>query len=235
MPSGNKRVKLYVAEEQQLLRDAYLPFLASHPGVEVVGSSGETSGDAVIGAVKALRPDVLLLGGKTLQPAAAEKLAEVRESCPELALILLAASYDPRGMKALREFVKSVRAGCAILLKQTIDTADQLGQMVLSVAQGRIVVDPEVMGGLISSVDGSSAVLKDLSSREVEVLSWMARGYRNDTVAEVLNIDLKTVERHINGIYSKLGDCPPSRHSRVYAVMLYLRATGQLPPSAIDS
>lgn len=70
--------------------------------------------------------------------------------------------------------------------------------------EGRIIIDPMVMEGLIKTGDGHGAFLRDLSPRELEVLSWMAKGYRNDTIADVLSRDVKTVERHINNIYSKL-------------------------------
>ena len=72
--------------------------------------------------------------------------------------------------------------------------------MIQAVAQGRVIVDPMVMEGLVSPKEVSSAVLPGLSPREMEVLSWIAKGYRNDTIADVLSRDVKTVERHINNI-----------------------------------
>ena len=59
-----------------------------------------------------------------------------------------------------------------------------------------------LMERLIRTGDTRSSFLKDLSPRELEVLSWMAKGYRNDTIADVLSRDVKTVERHINNIYT---------------------------------
>ncbi|MBF8268215.1 MAG: Response regulator protein VraR, partial [Dehalococcoidia bacterium] len=56
-----------------------------------------------------------------------------------------------------------------------------------------------------------------------------AKGYRNNTIGEVLCVEPKTVERHINSIFGKLSNCPESKHTRVHAITLYLRATGQLP------
>jgi len=123
--------------------------------------------------------------------------------------------------------------GCAYLLKHTIDTVDQLTQVICSVAEGRVILDPAVMEGLIATGDAHGSFLKDLSPRELEVLSWMAKGYRNQTIAEVLFLDPKTVERHINNIYSKLGNCPEAKHPRVYAVTLYLRACGLLPAEQV--
>ena len=86
-----------------------------------------------------------------------------------------------------------------------------------------------VMEGLIGAGEAKTALLKDLTHRELEVLSWMAKGFRNSTIADVLCVDPKTIERHINSIYSKINMGAESKHPRVHATILYLKATGQLP------
>ncbi|MCH7552578.1 MAG: response regulator transcription factor [Chloroflexi bacterium] len=229
MASPRGKISLYIAEEQQILREAYQSFFVSSSEIEVVGSSGDTSSEALIRAVGALSPRVILAGIKVLQPAIVEDLVVARHQCPASAMVLLSASYDVKGITALREFPRSSSTGCAYLLKHTIDTVDQLIQVITSVDQGRIILDPTVMEALISTGENKTSYLKDLSPRELEVLSWMAKGYRNNTIAQVLCLEPKTVERHINNIYSKLGDIPDTRHTRVHAITLYLRATGQLP------
>ena len=225
-------IKLYVVEEQQILREAYHSCFSAQPSIQVLGASGDTSDESLLLAAATLRPNVMLLGVKTVQAATVEKLGMLRESSPNLALVLLFAFYDLKGIKALREHSRDATVGCAYLLKHTIDTAEQLTQVVYSVAEGRIIVDPMVMDELIKSGDGRSGFLRDLSPRELEVLGWMAKGYRNDTIAQVLSRDIKTVERHINNIYGKLmagEESDDSRDRRVYAALTYLRATGLLP------
>ena len=222
-------MQLYIAEEQQILREAYQAFFLPHPAVSVVGSSGDTSIESLMNAAITLRPTVMLVGFKVLQAATVEQLGRIREADPNIAIALLSASYDVKGIKALREFSRGATTGCAYLLKHTIDTVDQLTQVVQSVSEGRIILDPAVMESLMTSLDPKSTFLKDLSPRELEVLSWMAKGYNNHTIADVLCLEPKTIERHINGIYNKLGTTPDSKHARVHAVTQYLRATGALP------
>ncbi|MCH7482548.1 MAG: response regulator transcription factor [Chloroflexi bacterium] len=224
-----KRLRLYIAEEQQILREAYQTFFLPHPTIEVVGASGDTSIESLVGAAATLKPTVMLLGFKVLHADTVDRLKEIRQVEPNTAIALLSASYDVKGIKALREFSRGASVGCAYLLKHTIDTVEQLTQVVQSVSEGRIILDPAVMEGFINSIDAKSTFLKDLSPRELEVLSWMAKGYNNHTIADVLCLEPKTIERHINGIYNKLGTTPDSKHARVHAVTLYLRATGALP------
>ena len=153
----------------------------------------------------------------------------VRERCSDVAIVLLSSSYDLKGIKALRELSRESSAGCAYLLKHTIDTVEQLTQVIYSVAEGRIILDPTVMEGMTATGDAQSSLLKELSPRELEVLGWVAKGYRNDTIAGVLCLDVRTVERHINNIYSKLQNSLGTNQLRVSAALLYLRATGLLP------
>ena len=97
------------------------------------------------------------------------------------------------------------------------------------------MVDPTVMEGLLSAGDRSSSHLQELSPRELEILGWVAKGYRNNTIADLLSRDVKTIERHLNNIYSKLqsgteDEDDEAQHPRVRATLLFLRATGLLPP-----
>ena len=234
MPKTLGRLKLYIAEEQQILREAYRSFFLPQENIEVLGCSDDTGGDVLAVAASTLKPDVMLVGFKGLQPATIEKLELIRESCPDVGLVILSAFYDVKGIKALREFVRDTSVGCAYLLKHTIDTVEQLTQIICSVAEGRIILDPAIMEELIGSADSKPSLLRDLTRKEIEVLSWMARGYRNSTIAEVMFVEPKTVERHINGIYAKLEDDSDSNHARVHAIILYLRATGLLSPGDSD-
>ena len=237
LATSKAKITIYLAEEQPILRDAYQSFFSAHPEIQIVGASDDTSADSIVQAAKHYQPNVMVLGVKSVQQSTVEKLASLREACPNIGLVLLFAFYDTHGMKALREFSRDTSAGCAYLLKHTVDTVDQLTQMISAVAEGRIIVDPVVMEGLIKNGDPQSSFLSELSPRELEVLSWMAKGYRNDTIAGILSRDVKTVERHINNIYSKLQNNkldddemqPGSLHPRVRAALSYLKATGLLP------
>lgn len=227
--AASKTVNLFVAEEQQILKEAYRAFFATHPSINLVGCSSDTSAEALVAAATSADPKVILVGVKSLLTTTVEKLEILQENFPQAGVVLLFAIYDAGGIKALREFSRRSPAGRAYLSKHTIDTVDQLSQAVLSVAEGRIIVDPAVMEVLIKTTDAPGSMLRDLSPRALEVLGWMAKGYRNESIADVLSRDVKTIERHINSIYSTLlGPEDDSKHPRVRAALMYLRATGLL-------
>ena len=222
-------VTLFLAEEQQILLQAFRSFFDGQPTVDLLGSSGDTSSEALIQAAEEMCPKVMLLGVKALRPSTVEILESLRDACPDLAIVLLFAFYDSKGIKALREYSRDVSVGRAYLLKHTIDTVDQLTHAITSVAEGRMIVDPMVMEELIKNGDTHSRMLQELSPRALEVLHWVSKGYRNETIAGVLSRDVKTIERHINNIYTTiLGSDDEAKHPRVRAALMYLRATGVL-------
>ena len=229
-PQVDNKVKLLIAEEQEILREAYQSFFSNHPSIEAINSSGDTDGEVLVGKARSLKPDVILLGIGVLQASQVEVLEMLGENCPEVAIVLVSAAYDINSFDALRQHSRGTSIGCAYLLKHTINSVRELTHVILGVAEGRVIIDPAVRDGLIASPNPPASLLKELSPRELEVLSWMVKGYRNRTIADILFLELKTVERHINSIYSKLGNCPESKEMRVHAITLYLRATGQLPP-----
>ena len=227
--AGKKTITLYVAEEQEILKVAYQSFFSANLGIEVLASSGDTSAQSLVDAATNLEPDVMLIGFKAVQRDTVERLEILRDACPRVPLVLLFAFYDDQGISALRDFSRDTSAGRAYLLKHTIDNVEQLTQAIHSVAEGRVIIDPTVMEALIGTGDAQSGILRDLSPKALEVLSWVAKGYRNDSIAEVLSRDVKTIERHINNIYTTLlGAEDELGHPRVRAALMYLRANGLL-------
>ena len=165
-PKGT--IGLFLAEEQQILREAYQSVFSAQSNIELLGSTADTPTDFLAGMVQALKPEVIILGVKAVQPCTVEKLEALLEVCPHMGLVLLLAMYDGQGIKALREFSRDSSTGCAYLLKHTIDTVEHLTQVVSSVAEGRIIVDPMVMEELIRTGDSGNGVVQELSPKEMD-------------------------------------------------------------------
>src|SRR5918997_2153930 len=89
------------------------------------------------------------------------------------------------------------------------------------VARGGSVVDPKVVDALVRARSARSP-LALLTPREQEVLAEMATGKDNGAIAAALVLSLRAVEKHINGIFAKLGLAEePEVHRRVKAVLLH--------------
>ena len=72
--------------------------------------------------------------------------------------------------------------------------------------------------------------LKQLTNKELEILGLLSRGHTNITIAQALYINIKTVEHHLNSVYSKFKTDADfsNKHPRVSAARLYLQEIGEL-------
>ena len=225
--SAQNTVSVFLAEEQEIFRASFIAAFKQRDSLTLVGSAHGVFSESLISAALQLRPQVMVVGVKGLQPATVETLERLHEACPDIALVLLFSYYSQRGMKCLREFSREASVGRAYLPKHTIDTMDQLEQTVHLVAEGRVIIDPSVMEGLFRTEGATAGTLKGLSPKALEVLKWVSKGYRNEAIADTLSRDTKTVERHINNIYTTLDtDNSGGLHPRVHAALTYLKAIG---------
>ena len=88
-------------------------------------------------------------------------------------------------------------------------------------------MDDQIRGRATASAaangDHPRSALASLTRRQLQVLALMAKGHNNAAIARRLVLEEKSVENHINGIFTQLrlkGD--PAAHRRVKAVLLYL-------------
>jgi DNA-binding NarL/FixJ family response regulator len=115
-------------------------------------------------------------------------------------------------------------AGFGYLLKDRVTAIDEFLDAVRRVAERGTAIDPEVVGQLMGRRREQDP-LEDLSPREREVLGLMAEGLSNRGICARLVLSPKTVETHVNSIFTKLRLAPaPDDHRRVLAVLAFLRA-----------
>jgi DNA-binding NarL/FixJ family response regulator len=177
--------------------------------------------------VSELCPDVLLLSVKKLDINTIEGLEQIRNNCPRTGIVILLVYYSSQDIDLLRRLALSGEGGMALFLKQSLDKIDQLCQTVLAVSQGQVILDPPLATFMFAGKP-ECPFLKQLTTRELEILSLLSQGYTNSAIAGTLFIDIKTVEHHLNSMYSKLKADPGynDKHLRVSAARLYLETIG---------
>ena len=222
-------VRLYVIEEQEIYREVYKCILPTHANVELlqVSASGETG--TLTRSVAELRPNVLLLSVKKLDINIIEELEQIRNNYPKMGIVILLVFYSSQDIDLLRRLALSGEGGMALFLKQSLDKIDQLYRTIMAVGQGQVILDPPLATFMFAGKP-ECPFLKQLTTRELEILSLLAQGYTNSSIAETLFIDIKTVEHHLNSMYSKLkADTGYNdKHLRVSAARLYLETMGDL-------
>jgi len=225
----SETISLYVVEEQEIYREVYRRGLAGRGDIEVLRISENCDSGVMMQAVAELRPQVLLLSVKKLDAGIIEELERIRAAHPLMGIVILIIFYSSQDIELLRRLAIRGESGMALFLKQSLDTVDQLCRTVMAVSQGQVILDPPLATYMFAGKP-DCPFLKQLTTRELEILGLLARGYTNSAIAATLFIDIKTVEHHLNSMYSKLKTDPEynTKHLRVSAARLYLETMGGL-------
>jgi len=207
------KVRVFIADDHELVRYALRTLLESEGSIEVVGEAAD-SDSAIAGCID-IHPDVLLLDMRMPGPGGVEVCRQVKERCPDVNVLVL-TSFDEDD-----EVFGVLSAGaCGYLLKDT--RPDQVVSAVLSVADGQAVFDNGVASRVIQGRREPETKLpggEQLSDREMEVLSLMAEGMSNKEIGRSLWIGETTVKTHVSHILRKL-----EQSDRTQAVLAAVKA-----------
>ena len=215
-------IRVVVAEDNYLVREAVVRLLSSSPEIEVVGACEDF--DDLIGTVETEHPDVVVTDIR-MPPTGTDEgvraAKQLRQEHPEIGVVVLSQYVEPGYALELLDTGSERRA---YLLKERVSDVDQLLRAIEEVARRGSVIDPKVVEALVTARSRrADSRLEYLTPREQEVLAEMAQGRNNAAVASALGLSERAVEKHINSVFSKLGlSEEPDVNRRVKAVLLYL-------------
>jgi DNA-binding NarL/FixJ family response regulator len=205
-------IRVLIADDQSLVRAGFRLVLENHPDIEVVGEA--SNGREAVYSAGRLSPDVVLMD---IRMPELDGIGATREiTARDQARVLVLTTYD------LDEYVyDALQAGASgFLLKDT--PPEQLADGIRAVAGGEALLAPTVTRRLIEEFTrvGRSPrerppELDELTPREVEVLTLLARGLSNAEIAAELVLGETTVKTHVTHVLGKLG-----LRDRVQAVVL---------------
>jgi DNA-binding NarL/FixJ family response regulator len=223
-PQAGERppIRVVLADDAYLLREALKHLLQSVPAIVVVGECDDAR--AVADLVDRERADLLITDIR-MPPSGDDQgiqlSVQLRQSHPALGVIVL-STYSEVAY-ALRLFQDGAD-GRGYLLKDRIRDRAQLLQAVKTVSDGGFAIDPTIVEDLVHShYETRGSRLHELTPRELETLSLVAEGKSNAAIAESLVLTKRAVEKHVNSIFAKLelGD-PEHVSRRVTAALVYL-------------
>jgi DNA-binding NarL/FixJ family response regulator len=225
MTTDGPPIRVILADDSYLVREAIEHVLHESDEVEVVASCGDR--DSLLSAIEAEQPDVVVTdirmppsdSDEGLQVAAALRLTH-----PDVGVVVLSQYVEPRYGLALLE---TGSEGRAYILKERIQHGGQLLSAIEAVSQGGSVIDSKVVESLVAAQRrAEDSPLAELTPRELEILSFVARGHDNQAIADELVLTKRAVEKHINAIFLKLGLTYATDVSRrVKAALIYLAET----------
>jgi DNA-binding NarL/FixJ family response regulator len=209
------KIRILIADDHRLFRQGLRHVFETCEQIEVVGEA-ETGRQAVMVA-RRLRPDVVLMDINMPDLDGVQATHLISEINPACRVIILT-------MYRRDQYVfEAIKAGARGYLLKDIDE-HQLIEAIFAVQRGEALVDPSLAARLldefrrISSQANTASSQEALSEGEMQVLSLVAQGADNKTVAEQLNLSERTVANRLSEIYRKL-----HVNSRTQAALVALR------------
>jgi DNA-binding NarL/FixJ family response regulator len=215
-------MRVVIADDDLLVR-AGIAALLRDAGIDVVAEA--SSADELMDAIDAQPPDVAIVDIRMPPTRTDEGLRaarEIRERHPQIAIVILSEHVEAgTATRALAESPERL----GYLLKQRVTDLDEFVGTLRRVARGGSALDPLVVSRLLAAGTADDGPLHALTPREREVLQLVAEGRSNQAIAQQLVITLRSAEKYVSSIFSKLG-LPDTggEHRRVLAVLQFLHA-----------
>jgi DNA-binding NarL/FixJ family response regulator len=221
-------IRILITDDQALVRTGFRVIVDAEPDLEVVGEAAD--GRAAIDETLRLHPDVVLMDIRMPNLDGIEATRRIAAKGPRGPRVLILTTFD------LDEYVyEALRAGASgFLLKDA--GAEELLHAIRVVAAGEALLSPSITRRLIADyasrppTSEHPAALAELTPRELEVLSFVARGLSNSDIARRLVLGEATIKTHVARIFQKL-----NLHDRAQAVVLAYESGLVTPGEAADT
>lgn len=209
-----------IAEDAFIVREG-VKMLLEEAGYDLMAAVENY--DELLEAVEEHIPDVVITDIRmppTRTDEGVRAARQIRESHPGTGVVVLSQYVEPD--YALKLFDAGAD-GLAYLLKERLGDLEQFEHAIDEVSNGRSVIDPRVVDALVEARTRPESPLGRLTEREMEVMSEVAKGKTNSAIAETLFLSERSIEKHINSIFTKLDLLPEKEtNRRVRAVLMFL-------------
>ncbi|MDZ7833654.1 MAG: response regulator transcription factor [Desulfobacterales bacterium] len=192
---------VFIAEDHQLFRDGLKAMLAAREGLEVIGEARD--GLEAINSIKKKQPDLLLLDLSMPRLSGISVIKELRRHFSDMRILVL--TIHESDQYVIETFEAGANGYC---IKDA--SREELLLAITSILNGKTYISPGIADNVMEGyLEGhkkikSKSSWENLTHREREVLKLLAEGYTNKQIGDLLNISVKTVEKHRANIMQKL-------------------------------
>lgn len=191
------RIKLIIVDDSQLTVVGLKTMFKDSEEVDVIGVA--ENGQLAISMVKELKPDLVLMDIGMPVMDGIQATRELKKLCPETKVIML-TSHDSES-----DVIDSMSAGAYSYCMKDIDPS-LLMTVIRTTYSGASWLDPRIAQIVLKNFSNQPGKEEeiDLTEREVEILSLIAKGLSNNEISDKLFISLNTVKTHIKNIFQKM-------------------------------
>ena len=187
---SSKPIRILVVDDHFMVRMGLTASLNVEPDMEVVAEVG--TGEAALKAYNEHRPNLVIMDVRLPGMSGAEATAAILREFPDACILMLSTHSGEE------EIYRAMQSGARGYVLKSVMREDLL-RAIREVHEGKRHLDPIVASHLADRVSHRS-----LTSREIEVLKMVAKGFGNKEIATALNIAEVTVKLHVSHVLEKL-------------------------------
>jgi Response regulator containing a CheY-like receiver domain and an HTH DNA-binding domain len=200
-----EKIKLMIADDQELIRDSLRIVLSANPDMEVIDTVAD--GWEVIRSVRGAKPDVILMDVRMPGMDGVSCTQIIKENYPQIKIIILTTFDDD-------EYVyNALKYGASGYLLKGVSMAE-LASAIRTVYSGKAMINPDIAvkvvrlfsqmakGNYTIQVDDRN--IEDIGKTEWKVIQQVGYGRSNKEIAAALSLSEGTVRNCLSSVLSKL-------------------------------
>lgn len=207
---GEGRIRVLLADDHNLVRAGIAGLLAMEHDLDVVGEAAD--GLQATSMAVELRPDIILMDLDMPRCSGLEAIGRIKAAVPETVIVVLTYSADGK------DVAEALRSGAQGYLLKSAEP-ETLAASIREAYRGESPMSGAVVRTLLTDLRRSeqgpaaapapppadaAGTRPQLTSREREILAWVANGATNREIGHQLSLAENTVKNHLKHILSKL-------------------------------
>ncbi|MFA5831874.1 MAG: response regulator transcription factor [Bacteroidota bacterium] len=205
-------IRVAIVEDIKKIREGLASLIDGSDGFQCT-ETYESAEEALRG-IPSYHPDVVLMDIQLPRMSGIECVEKLKELTPDLEIMMLTSFEDSD------KVFKSIVAGASGYILKSTPPAELL-EAIRDLHDGGSPMSDQIARKVVQAfrqMGSSSKETENLSDRETEILSYLAKGYQDKEIADTLFLSIKTIRTHLRNIYKKL-----HVRSRMEAVLMYLK------------
>ncbi|MBY0121207.1 hybrid sensor histidine kinase/response regulator transcription factor [Bacillus sp. S/N-304-OC-R1] len=202
----SKGVRVLLADDQELIRESLAVLLHDEDDIEIVGTC--QNGLEAVQMCSLYEPNIILMDIHMPEMDGIEATKAIKEKYPNVKIIILTTFQD------IGYAIDAIKYGAEGYLIKSI-RPKQLVDSIRLVSTGNTLISKDIATLIINQVTDNPSSLSNkeeinlkveygLTDREIDLLYYLAEGYKYKIIAEKMDLSENTIKNYISTIYSKL-------------------------------